>query len=247
LIARAVTMGLLVLAAQPARADSLVAVGGGEHCTPSPGRKAKWDVRGPVFVRALLSVVASGTCETFVLPATLAEVAVDLKLPPDASELTFKQLRARAMEALRALAVDVASRPMTRLSGGPPPPPGLTPIDDEELERGIHCAGTRCTITRALVDKLLANTTTLAMSARFVPSIKDGKPNGFKLYAIRPASVYSRLGLENGDTVRTLNGFDMSSPDRALEAYSKLRTATELTVAVERRGTPITFEWTIVP
>jgi general secretion pathway protein C len=38
---------------------------------------------------------------------------------------------------------------------------------------------------------------------------------------------------------------DMSSPDKALEVYTKLRNASRLAVAVERRGDNITLDYTI--
>jgi general secretion pathway protein C len=47
----------------------------------------------------------------------------------------------------------------------------------------------------------------VAKGARVVPAVKNGKPDGFKLYAIRPSSVYSKLGLTNGDTIQSINGF----------------------------------------
>ncbi|HUS63955.1 MAG TPA: type II secretion system protein GspC, partial [Kofleriaceae bacterium] len=94
-------------------------------------------------------------------------------------------------------------------------------------------------------DRLLANPTDVAKSARVVPSVKDGQPNGFKLYAIRPSSLYARIGLLNGDTLTGVNGFDLTSVDKALEAYTHIRDASRLSVAITRRGTPITLTYTI--
>ncbi len=68
----------------------------------------------------------------------------------------------------------------------------------------------------------------VAKGARVVPAVKNGKPDGFKLYAIRPSSVYAKLGLQNGDTLQSINGFDLTSADKALEVYTKLREATSL-------------------
>jgi general secretion pathway protein C len=85
----------------------------------------------------------------------------------------------------------------------------------------------------------------LATSARFVPSIKDGKPNGFKLYAIRPQSIFGRIGLQNGDTIKAINGSEMTTPDAALALYTKLRNASHLSVQVERRGETVTLDYTI--
>ena len=38
---------------------------------------------------------------------------------------------------------------------------------------------------------------------------------------------------------------EMASPDQALTVYSKLRTASHLTVSLERRGETITLDYTI--
>ena len=71
-----------------------------------------------------------------------------------------------------------------------------------------------------------------------MPAVKNGKPDGFKLYAIRPSSVYAKLGLTNGDTLQAINGFELTTADKALEVYTKLREATSLEVEVTRRGKP---------
>ena len=130
---------------------------------------------------------------------------------------------------------------ITWLSGGqqaalPPAPP----VSEQDLDKGIRCKEGRCTLDRGLFDKLLADNNPLAVSARFVPSMKDGQPNGLKIYAIRPGSVFARLGLNNGDLIKTVNGLDVSTPDRALEAYTRLKTTSELSLALERRGENIT-------
>jgi general secretion pathway protein C len=71
--------------------------------------------------------------------------------------------------------------------------------------------------------------------------LKDGKPNGFKLYAIRPGSIFARLGLQNADLIKTINGLEISTPDKALEAYARLRNSPELSLALERHGQDVTL------
>jgi general secretion pathway protein C len=41
--------------------------------------------------------------------------------------------------------------------------------------------------------------------------------------------------------LETVNGFNMASPEKALEAYARLRTASSLNVSVNRRGSPVTI------
>jgi general secretion pathway protein C len=111
---------------------------------------------------------------------------------------------------------------------------GIKKINDNQYE-----------IDKSLVDKVLLNPMAVAKGARVVPAVKNGKPDGFKLYAIRPSSVYAKLGLTNGDTLQSINGFELTSADKALEVYTKLREATQLEVEVTRRGKPMTLKYSI--
>ena len=49
----------------------------------------------------------------------------------------------------------------------------------------------------------------------------------------------SIIGLQNGDTLLRINGHDVSSPDKALEAYTTIRGASSITLDIERRGKPL--------
>ncbi len=124
-----------------------------------------------------------------------------------------------------------------------PAPPSVDPDDPlaDELHKIEHSDDTHYTVPRSLVDKVLSNPLAVAKGARIVPAMKNGTPDGFKLYAVRPTSVYALLGFRNGDTIVAVNGFQMTSADKALEAYTKLRDATQLSVDIERRGQPITI------
>ena len=111
---------------------------------------------------------------------------------------------------------------------------GIKKIDDNTFE-----------IDKDLVAKALVNPMALAKGARIVPAMKNGKPEGFKLYAIRPSSVFAKLGLSNGDTLTSVNGFELNSADKALEVYTKLRESTSLELEVTRRGKPVTLKYSI--
>jgi general secretion pathway protein C len=131
----------------------------------------------------------------------------------------------------------------------PPTMPGLVAagsISETELDQGIKAEGeTKFTVQRSFVDRVLQNQAEIMRSARIVPHEENGQVIGVKLYGIRRNSLLGKLGLQNGDLLRTINGFNMSSPDTALEAYAKLRTADNLSVAVVRRGRPLTVDYDI--
>ncbi len=115
-----------------------------------------------------------------------------------------------------------------------------------ELDAGIKKINdTTFEIDKSLVDKVTANPMAFMRGARIVPAMKNGKPQGIKLYAIRPSSPYAKLGLTNGDTLQSINGFELTSAEKGLEIYAKLREATSLEVDVLRRGKPVTLKYTI--
>jgi general secretion pathway protein C len=107
---------------------------------------------------------------------------------------------------------------------------GVTKVDD-----------THVVVTRAAVDQLLANPMAVATGARVVPSVRAGVVDGFKLFAIRAGSLFAALGFANGDTIQRINGLALTSADRALEVYTKLRDAPRLEFELVRRGRPVTL------
>ncbi|MFO0597269.1 MAG: type II secretion system protein GspC [Myxococcaceae bacterium] len=94
-------------------------------------------------------------------------------------------------------------------------------------------------IPRAEIDKTLANLNDVAMQARIVPAFKDGVAQGFKLFSIRPDSIYSKIGIQNGDVIKRINGFDLNSPEKALEIYGKLKESSRIDIEVERNGASV--------
>jgi hypothetical protein len=142
-------------------------------------------------------------------------------------------------------------------SAGPPvsSPVGVTggelspyPSDDLQklIDRGVKVVDpTHYELSHALVDAVLSDPMTAAKGARVVPAVANGKPAGFKLYAIRPSSLFAKLGFTNGDTLEKINGYTLDSADKALEVYTKIRDATKLDVEIVRRGKPLTLTFAI--
>lgn len=115
-----------------------------------------------------------------------------------------------------------------------------------ELDRGIKKIGEHnYEVQRATVDSLLGNMSLLSRSARIVPEIRDGKAAGFRLFSVRPDGPFAKIGLQNGDVISAINGLEMTSPDKALEVYTKLKSASHLSVGLERNGQKINKEYNI--
>ena len=118
-------------------------------------------------------------------------------------------------------------------------PPSSDP--DPLLDTIEKIDDTHIKVPRATADAMLADPAKYLRSARVLPSVVLGQPEGLKLYAIRPSSAIARLGLTNGDTIRAINGIELTAPDKALEVFTKLKTADEVTIEVMRRTHAMTI------
>lgn len=74
---------------------------------------------------------------------------------------------------------------------------------------------------------------------------RGNKLIGLRLFGIRPGSLLSTLGLQNGDRLETINGLEIASPQKAVEAYARLSTAKRLSVRIVRLGRPVQIDLNI--
>jgi general secretion pathway protein C len=133
-----------------------------------------------------------------------------------------------------------------------PPPPAPAPAAggasaiSADIKNGIQkLSDTEFKIDRGVVDKILENQAELMRQARIVPEQENGKVVGIRLFGVRPDTLLGTLGMENGDRLEKINGFDMTSPESALEAYARLRTADHLTVSLNRHGQATNVDYNI--
>jgi general secretion pathway protein C len=137
-------------------------------------------------------------------------------------------------------AAAVPETPVAAASGKP----GSVPA---EIAQGIRkLSATEFNVERSVVDKILENQAELMKTARVVPENENGKMVGIRLFGIKSESLLGILGMENGDRLQSINGYDISSPEKALEAYARLRAgADKLQVSVTRKGAPVNLDYNI--
>jgi hypothetical protein len=116
--------------------------------------------------------------------------------------------------------------------------PSVVPIDPPDNELG-RAEEIRLQFPRVAFETLFHDQAALMKSARVVPALHDGRVTGLRLLAMRAGSPLAQLGFENGDEVRSVNGLELTTPDKALEAYAAVRSAPELRVELMRRGRPL--------
>ncbi len=114
------------------------------------------------------------------------------------------------------------------------PPEMLAPGDV------VRVSDTRVRVKREMIGRILEDAR-WARGIRIVPSVKHGKTDGLRVFAIRDNSLWSRVGLQNGDTVHRINDMVMGDPESALEVYAKVRKAPTLKIEMTRKGKPLTL------
>jgi general secretion pathway protein C len=124
-------------------------------------------------------------------------------------------------------------------------PPSPNAVSDD-IKNGIKKVGpNEFNVDRSVVDKILENQADLMRQARIVPEQENGKVVGIRLFGIKSDTLLGTLGMQNGDRLEKINGFEMASPETALEAYARLRTADHLTVSINRNGQPTNIDFNI--
>lgn len=117
-------------------------------------------------------------------------------------------------------------------------PPGDKKLVPPEIGDKIHkISDTQFQVERSAVPQIIQNYAQLAAGLRTRPT-KDG----VRMSGIKSNSILSTLGMKNGDILKTINGYDMGDQDKALEAYAKLKTASKLTIVLDRGGSPTTLD-----
>jgi hypothetical protein len=148
---------------------------------------------------------------------------------------------APAIDALRSaleaagLRVDAAGRTLY-VSAGAPAEPAV-----RRLSPGHYAVG------RAALDAVIDRPGELARATRILPVVRGGRTVGVRLLGVHPGDLLDRLGFESGDVLTRVNGYDVVSPDRCLEAYASVRRTDHLAVELERRGRPTTLAYVIEP
>jgi general secretion pathway protein C len=149
-------------------------------------------------------------------------------------------------EAPSAATAATPSAPPTPSANEAKPAAAKGELADEIADKIEKLSDTEFNVDRAVVDNILENQAQLMRTARIVPEKgADGKTVGIRLFGVRPNTLLGTLGLQNGDRLETINGFEMASPEKALEAYARLRTANKLAIKITRRGQPVTLDFNI--
>lgn len=89
-----------------------------------------------------------------------------------------------------------------------------------------------------LQQQLVENPAKLTDLIRPQPVFSNGKQLGYRVYPGRKRQQFLALGLKPGDLLTEINGTPLDDPARGAEIFRTLSEATQVSVTIERNGSP---------
>ncbi len=100
-------------------------------------------------------------------------------------------------------------------------------------------------IDQRALNAALDNIGKAMTDARLLPSVKDGKVEGFRVSEVKPAGIFGMVGIKNGDVILSINDFKIDSPEKAIQSLAALKGQTSIKLDLLRDGKPTTMNYDI--
>jgi general secretion pathway protein C len=123
----------------------------------------------------------------------------------------------------------------------PPPPAPAAPPAPAVAEVNDN----RFVVDQKELNNAFENMNQLLTQARMVPFFNAGKADGFRIFAIRPNSLFEKIGLRDGDVLQRINGNELTDPARAFELFEQLKDERAIAVELMRNGAKQTLSYEI--
>ncbi|MBP1727643.1 MAG: type secretory pathway component PulC-like protein [Deltaproteobacteria bacterium] len=123
-----------------------------------------------------------------------------------------------------------------------PPPAGGAPAANP---LAAQTSAGNYVIDQRSLNASLDNIGQAMTDARLLPSMKDGKVEGFRVSEIKPQGIFGTIGIRNGDVLLRMNDFPIDSPEKAMQSFASLKGQSRIRLDLIRDGQPTTFNYDI--
>lgn len=181
---------------------------------------------------ALVQKTSSHEERVFRLGDTVFSAGPLVSVKKDVAEILIGGKRVKILTPTAA-AAEAAAAPTAAAPGAPatglaaPSGGGNYVIDQRALNAALDNIG------QAMTD------------ARLLPSIKDGKVEGFRASEVKPQGIFGTVGIRNGDILLRMNDFPIDSPEKAIQSFASLKGQSRIKLDLIRDGRPTTFTYDI--
>ncbi len=103
--------------------------------------------------------------------------------------------------------------------------------------------GTSITVSKEEIDDALQDMNKMMTEVRIRPYFTQGKPDGFMVSRIKSGSIFSKMGMKNGDVIQGVNNQPIGSAEDMLTLYQELKSGSEIQLNIKRRGQEETLRY----
>jgi general secretion pathway protein C len=102
-------------------------------------------------------------------------------------------------------------------------------------------------IKRSDLQKYLNDLSSILMQARAVQARDKvtGEVIGYRVVDFQPNSIFSQLGIQRMDLIKSVNGEPVDTPQKAMELFNMFKSASNIKMNVERGGRVETLDYTV--
>lgn len=121
-----------------------------------------------------------------------------------------------------------------------------SPAKAEWSSEGVKKTGEHAwAVDQKAVLHALDNIGTVLTDARLTPVASKDGVEGFLVNEIKPGGIFETIGLKNGDILKRVNGFEVTSPEKAIQVLTGLRGESRIDLDVVRGGQKMNFHYEI--
>ena len=101
------------------------------------------------------------------------------------------------------------------------------------------------TLKRSQIESSVKNVNELMKQVKIRPYTENGQAAGLMLSSIQRSSIFRRMGLRSGDIITGVNGSRLVSVDDALKIYENMKSSSNMSIEIKRRGRNRTIDYNI--
>ena len=98
----------------------------------------------------------------------------------------------------------------------------------------------RVSLRRSMINNAIQDISKLMTEIQITPA-----DSGLAISNIKPNSIFRRMGLRNGDVLKSVDGQEIRSVDDALKLYENLKSSDNVSVSIQRRGSDRNIDYMI--
>lgn len=110
---------------------------------------------------------------------------------------------------------------------------------------GIENVGNKFNIKKALLDEKMKDLQAILTQARGLPITNPDGTMAFKIVEIDPNGIFPYLGIQDGDTITSINGKPIYSLNEVMNLFGRIRNLDQLSLGIKREGTESVQDYNI--